>query len=274
MASFQAARNITRPEDCYFYHTVELPGLGVIQGDWDLRTTADDYLGHVELQDKRVLELGPANGFLTCHMERAGADVIAYDLDEQAEWDVVPFAGSDYTGWLTQRRDVLRTLNNGWWLTHNLCALHARLMCGSVYELPHALEPIDVAIVGALLLHVRDPFLALQRACAVTRETVVVTELVPFRDNPGWAGEESTLPESILADTSGPEMIFQPKRTGSEISDFDTWWHLTPALVRRFLAVLGFENAATTFHVQRHRQRYRYIFHTTVAHRTQPTSGQ
>jgi hypothetical protein len=34
--------------DCYFYHTMELPGRGLIKGrDWDLRGGVDEYLGKV-----------------------------------------------------------------------------------------------------------------------------------------------------------------------------------------------------------------------------------
>ena len=34
--------------DCYFYHTMELPGYGVMEGrDWDLRGSVDEYLGKV-----------------------------------------------------------------------------------------------------------------------------------------------------------------------------------------------------------------------------------
>jgi hypothetical protein len=33
----------------------------------------DDYLGHVELRGKRILEIGPASGFLTVEMEKRGA---------------------------------------------------------------------------------------------------------------------------------------------------------------------------------------------------------
>jgi len=51
--------------DCYFYHTVELPSHGVINGDWDLRRGVDNYLGNVAFAGQRVLEIGPASGFLT-----------------------------------------------------------------------------------------------------------------------------------------------------------------------------------------------------------------
>jgi hypothetical protein len=43
--------------DCYFYHTMEIPGYGLLRGDWDLRRGVDDYLGNVEFTGKRVLEL-------------------------------------------------------------------------------------------------------------------------------------------------------------------------------------------------------------------------
>ncbi|HEY4442105.1 MAG TPA: hypothetical protein VGN14_16725, partial [Candidatus Elarobacter sp.] len=68
-------------EACYFYHTMELPGVGTVEGEWDLRTGVDAYLGGEELRGKRVLEIGTASGFLCFAMERRGAEVIGYDLD-------------------------------------------------------------------------------------------------------------------------------------------------------------------------------------------------
>ena len=53
------------PDEYYFYHTIHLPGLGQMDGEWDLRPAADDYLGNVNLTNKRVLEMGAANGFLS-----------------------------------------------------------------------------------------------------------------------------------------------------------------------------------------------------------------
>ena len=50
--------------DCSFYHTVELPGYGVINGEWDLRGRVNEYLGNVDFAGQRVLEIGPASGFL------------------------------------------------------------------------------------------------------------------------------------------------------------------------------------------------------------------
>ena len=68
--------------DCDFYHSMISPGVGKIIGLWDLRQTVDDYVGRIDFAGKRVLEIGPASGFLTIEMERRGADVVAVELPE------------------------------------------------------------------------------------------------------------------------------------------------------------------------------------------------
>jgi hypothetical protein len=73
-------------EDCDFYHTVEIPGRGVVHGQWDLRKHVDDYLGGYCFVGKRVLEIGPASGFLTFEMERRGADVVASKVPDEPGW--------------------------------------------------------------------------------------------------------------------------------------------------------------------------------------------
>jgi hypothetical protein len=64
-AAFALPRNV-KFEDCLFYHTVDIPGHGVVRGQWDLRQQVDTYLGGYRFAGKRVLEIGPASGFLTC----------------------------------------------------------------------------------------------------------------------------------------------------------------------------------------------------------------
>jgi hypothetical protein len=59
--------------DCYSYHTMEISGYGVMNWKWDLRRGVDDHLGRVVFADKRVLEIGPASGFVTFEMEKPGA---------------------------------------------------------------------------------------------------------------------------------------------------------------------------------------------------------
>ena len=111
-------RTVTDLEECYFYHSMEIPGYGLVEGPWDLRGGVDDYLGNVDLNGKRVLEVGTASGFLCFTMEGRGADVVAYDLSDEQSWDVVPYAQYDHASFDTERREHLRKLNTSWWLAH------------------------------------------------------------------------------------------------------------------------------------------------------------
>jgi len=260
------ARNVAGLEGCHFYHTVDLPGFGLQRGDWDFRETAWQYLGHVQVDGKLVLEVGPANGFFTQTLEAAGAQVIAYDLSPSDPWDAVPYGGVLADPRIAVQQRHLDQLCNSWWLAHRLHGSQARLYHGTVYDLPGEVPQVDVAIVGAVLLHLRDPFLALQRICALARETVVVTELMPFAARPAdWTGHETEVPPAILADRDPPSMVFQP--TGSGADAFGTWWHISPACVRQMLNVLGFETVETSFHIQRHMGWYGHVLYTVVARR-------
>ena len=33
-------RSVSRIEDCYFYHSMDIPGFGRVEGDWDLTAAA------------------------------------------------------------------------------------------------------------------------------------------------------------------------------------------------------------------------------------------
>ncbi|MEO7836543.1 MAG: hypothetical protein ABIS21_02740, partial [Acidimicrobiales bacterium] len=63
---FAEPRIVESPESCFFYHFMDLPGHGPVGDEgWDLRPGIDNYLAGVELAGRRVLEIGPASGFLT-----------------------------------------------------------------------------------------------------------------------------------------------------------------------------------------------------------------
>src|SRR5262249_24403861 len=161
----------------YFYHTMDLPGYGRVEGEWDLRGGVDEYLGGVDLRGKRVLEMGTASGFLCFEMEKRGAEGVGLDLCEDDMWDYVPFApmrglDDDYVG---QGRGFFRKLNNGWWLAHKSLGSRARVVYRTAYQVPGESGPVDVATFGLFLLHLHNPFLALASALRLTRETAIVT---------------------------------------------------------------------------------------------------
>lgn len=51
------------PDDYHFYHTIDLPGVSEMPGEWGSRNAPDEYLRNVILPNKRVFSVGTANGF-------------------------------------------------------------------------------------------------------------------------------------------------------------------------------------------------------------------
>lgn len=256
---YAAPRRVTELSECDFYHSMDIPGYGLVEGAWDLRRDPHAYLGGVDFRGKRVLEIGTASGFLCFQMEQRGAEVVAYDLCEDYDWDIVPFAGSDQAAFQSQRKQHIRRLNNGFWLAHNAHASQARVVYGTVYAIPETIGAVDIAVLCSVLLHLRDPILALQNALRLTRETVIVTELMWQR--PLWV--------RLLAALRGPYMAFLPDYRSRQPDE--TWWLFSPSVMQRFLGMLGFEDTTLTYHRQIYRGRQQALY-TLVGRRTRPAA--
>jgi len=265
-AIYAEPRTVTDPGECFFYHTLELPGYGVVRGQWDLRGRLAEYLGGVQVAGKRVLDLGTASGFLAFSLEQQGADVVAYDLSEREAWDVVPYADRDLDAVRAQRKAHIRQLNSGFWLCHRALQSRVRLVHGSVYAIPREIGDLDVAVLGCILLHLRDPFLALQEACRIARETVVVVERPPDTHMLlGGALRALRLPVPAFSFARKPYVQFLPSHR--QRGPVDTWWRLPARTILEFLAILGFEDARLSYHTQRWAGKRRVLY-TVVAHRT------
>jgi len=223
-------------EECYFYHTMDIPDHGLVHGEWDLRGREAAYLGHVPLAGKRVLEVGTASGHLCFAMERMGASVVAYDLSPEHDWDIVPYAGADVERHRAERKAHIATINNAYWFAHRAFRSAARVSYGTVYEIPPDIGQFDVATLGSVLLHLRDPFLALQRVAQHVQEAVVVTDVW------GRRGRASSVVGRL---TGGPVAAFVP--SAARRGPFDSWWRLPPAVVAEFLKILGFPRVAVTY---------------------------
>ncbi len=244
---YAAPRVVEDLSDCKFYHTMEIPGHGLVEGAWDLRPDPAGYLGHVDLRGKRVLEVGTASGFLCFYMESQGAEVVAYDLSEEQSWDMVPFARFNLAEGRARSKDQIRQLNNGWWLAHRAHQSKARVVYGTVYAIPEEIGPVDIAVFGSILLHVRDPFTALENALRLTRETVIISEISAIRTD------------------NEPRMMFKPDfETRQSVT---TWWQFWPPVLQRFVGVLGFERTEVTFSTQKFLGKDQKVF-TIVGHRT------
>ena len=251
-------RDVKDIKECYFYHTIELPGFGVINGEWDLRSGVDEYWGNYSFENKRVLEVGTANGFLCFEMEKRGAEVVGYDLSDTDMWDIVPFEGIFSEDHIIDRRKTLKGINNAWWLAHHLFNSKSKAVYGTVYDIPKEIGKIDVATFGSILLHLRDPFLALQKAAALSPETMIITEWQPkinsllhSRFLPGILRKK--IIEPIL---NSPRFLPDPDKK----SPWDTWWFFSPDLIVRFLKILGFSNTVVTYHKQKYTDYQQNLF--------------
>jgi len=228
-------------EECDFYHTMDLPGTGLIHGLFDLRSTIESYLGNFQFKQKRVLEIGTASGFVCFSMERAGAEVIAYDLSPDFNWDMVPYAKLDIAALREERRSHIGRLNNSFWFAHQKFESRAKVVYGTVYQIPPEIGLVDVTIINSVLLHVRDPFLAMQQAASLTKETMIVTDAYGWGNPTGW---KRWLIDKLQGYKS--TMRFLPDYRNN--SPTETWWYLTPEVIQECLGVLGFEQSVVTNH--------------------------
>jgi hypothetical protein len=204
---------------------MELPGLGPQQGSWDLRAGLDDYVGGLDYGGLRVFEVGTADGYICFELESRGADVVALDLPEGALYDARPRlearADSEY------HRDMVRAVRNAFWLGHALFESRARVVYAHATEIPADIGYFDVALLGNVLCHLRDPAGAL--VCAADHaDTVVVTEA-------DWmSGVNDDLCGLIFL--QGPHPF--------------AWHQLKPRYVVALLEEMGFDDVSVTHHSQ------------------------
>jgi SAM-dependent methyltransferase len=267
-------RTVTDLGECWFYHTMDIPGYGLVAGQWDLRNGLDSYLGGIDYRGKRVLEVGTASGFVCFEMEKRGADVVACDLCDKHSWDVVPFALLDRGAKANHHRTLLRRLNNGYWLAHRAFKSKAKVVYTPVYDLPEAIGPVDIATLCCVMLHLRDPFQALAKTVRHARHTALIVNLMP--PDLGLPPRVKTWRHKLarwlapdLVDralpAAYPQMTFIPDPEAG--GPTDAWWGLSPELVSHWLRILGFEDLKITVHVQPFEGVSNYLY-TIVAHRT------
>ena len=252
-SGFQFDRPTPKREECFFYHTMELPSGEVIPGHWDLRGVALDYTCRVHLSRARVLDVGSATGFLSFYCERRGADVTSFDIADGEVPDLIPW--SDFGDkWSKVCSDVVAGLDkvkNSYWYCHSAFKSRASVYYGNIYDLPGPLGFYDVAIVGSVLLHLSNPFRALE---SIARHTnlLVITD-----GTPGWQDcrEMRFLPNWVSRQQRDPWQLM-------------AWWQIPACAIDKMLDILGFEVLRTlTFDVTHQIEKYTQTMYSIVAKR-------
>src|SRR5258706_972870 len=228
-ALFETPRHVESPADCFFYHTMDLPGWGEVRGQWDLRGRFKEYTGGVNLAGKSVIDVGAATGFLSFAGEQSGASsVLSFDIGSAHQQTFLPFKDKLYSRdperWAREYGAEIEQWKNAYWLCHRLLASRAAVYYGNIYALPQELGQFDVAIVGSVLEHLSDQITALASIARLTKETIVLV-------SPLLETDERIARFEGLADH--PE------------NDF-TWWIYAAGVYREVLKMLGFRITAIT----------------------------
>lgn len=166
--------------DRQWYHTIELaPGL-VTPGWFDTRPVASKIPMPASLAGKRCLDVGTFDGFWAFEMERRGAaEVVALDVDDPAALDWPFDARTD--GPETLRR-VRSERGPGFRIASDALGSRVRRVDLNVYDAsPDRVGRFDVVLVGAILLHLRDPIRALEALRTVTRGELLAVEAIDPR---------------------------------------------------------------------------------------------
>jgi len=234
---FASPRYVERLDQCFFYHTMELPGFGVVRGQWDLRGRFEDYVGGVEVAEKTVLDTGTATGFLSFEAEKRGASrVVSFDMSDARQQALLPFKDKlyyrDRDRWAEVHTREIEQWKNAYWLCHRLLGSRAEVFYGNIYDLPTELGQFDVVIVGAVLEHLNDQIGGMASIARLTKETMVV--ITP------------------LLQTDERIARFEPLASNPDY-DF-TWWTYSVGVYREVFRMLGFQIARIT------RAKYRYDY--------------
>jgi tRNA (mo5U34)-methyltransferase len=149
-----------------WYHTFDLPGGIVTPGLFNHRNVVGRVPIPASLAGKRCLDVASSDGFWAFELARRGAaSVTSVDLPDASEQD---YSGPPREGeaW---RSEGSGRANKAFALVKEATGLQVDRVDGSVYDLDKmGLGTFDFVFMGNILLHLRDPILALSQVRAVT----------------------------------------------------------------------------------------------------------
>ncbi|MDQ1521697.1 MAG: tRNA (mo5U34)-methyltransferase [Actinomycetota bacterium] len=210
-----------------WYHTIRFPDGSATPGRFDHQQLLPHYALPEDLHGKRALDVGSGDGFWAFELERRGADVTSLDIETFADVDLPPALHDIFV----ERPRGLH-FRRGFRIAHRRLGSRVKLINQPVYDLdPDEVGTFDFVHAGDILLHVRDPILALQRLRTVTAGELLLADCFdPTLDERG----------------AGPGLTHY--RGGWEDA---TWW--TPALttLTQMVADAGFEDVhvVTTYNL-------------------------
>lgn len=141
-----------------WYHTIELPDGGVIEGLQSLeqqRQRLRQFPIPEDLTGKRVLDVGAWDGWFSFEMERRGAEVVAVDVTTSTR--------------LMEAKKLLGSRID--YRIGDICRLTAR-----------DVGTFDIVLFLGVLYHLKHPLLALENVCGMCREMACIESFVTDTD--------------------------------------------------------------------------------------------
>jgi tRNA (mo5U34)-methyltransferase len=199
-----------------WYHTIELGDGVVTPGEYDLRPIVPRLPLPESLAGKRCIDLGSRDGFYAFEMERRGAsEVVSIDLDDPDEIAMPASAPANRDA----IAEELEVGNRAFETARRALGSNVRRELVSIYALdPDAQGRFDFAVLGSLLLHLRDPVGALTGARRVIDGRLLIVDAV-----------------AVSADLLRRRPVAQMHMQGAPF-----WWMCNIAGLRRMAEAAGF----------------------------------
>jgi tRNA (mo5U34)-methyltransferase len=198
-----------------WYHTIDLPD-GPTPGEYDLRPIVARLPWPESLEGARCLDVGSRDGFYAVEMERRGAaEVVSLDVDDPAEYHIPEPApgGGDPSAEIEAGKRAFEH-------AHAALGSRVRRVYRSVYDItPDDLGSFDLAVVGTLLLHLRDPVRALRAVRGCLHGPLLVNDVV----------------------AAGPISLSRRPRAEILMENGPFWWVANPAGLERIVRAAGFQ---------------------------------
>jgi SAM-dependent methyltransferase len=201
----------------HWYHVIEVaPGV-TTPGFIDLRPHVEGAALPPDLSGLRALDVGTFDGFWAFELERRGAKVIGIDVDQ------FPPPDTPRHRWASVQAELAGAVpGTGFALLKRWFGSSVERRPINVYDLtPESLGgPVDLVFIGAMLLHLRDPVGALERARDVLCPGGRLVLFEPI--DRALSKRKEPLARFLQADTVW------------------TWWYANAACLRDWVSTAGF----------------------------------